>query len=152
MDKIFKQLYPGVDEKYLERAFKKLKENGCPEGEDLRLGLVSSWRQKSLKMPLEEVKKMKTIDELWYGNISPFEQCTRGDKRLKELLSLMARNRDELGETLTEKQKETLEKFEDCMNEMHSVTERDAFSYGFRLGVQLMAESFLLPIGEDEST
>ncbi len=29
-------------------------------------------------------------------------------------------------------------------------TEQDAFSYGFRLGVQLMAESFLLPIGEDE--
>ena len=27
---------------------------------------------------------MKTLDELWYGNISPFEQCTRGDKRLKE--------------------------------------------------------------------
>ena len=48
---------------------------------------------------------MKTIEELWYGNISPFEQCTRGDKRLKELLKLVARNRDELGETLTEKQK-----------------------------------------------
>ena len=51
---------------------------------------------------------------------------------------------------LTDKQKETLEKFEDCMNEMHSITERDAFSYGFRLGVRLMAESFLQPIGEDE--
>ena len=35
MDKIFNQLYPGVDEKYLERAFEKLKENGCPVGEDL---------------------------------------------------------------------------------------------------------------------
>ena len=35
MDKIFKQLYPGVDEKYLERAFEKLKENGCPADEDL---------------------------------------------------------------------------------------------------------------------
>ena len=100
---------------------------------------------------------MKTIDEFWYGNISPFEQCTRGDKRLKELLSLMARNRDELGETLmrqapsdAQRAKETLEKFEDCMNEMHSVTERDAFSYGFRLGVRLMAEAVLLPIGEDE--
>lgn len=23
---------------------------------------------------------MKTIDELWYGNVSPFEQCTRDDK------------------------------------------------------------------------
>ena len=39
---------------------------------------------------------MKTIDELWYGNISPFEQCTRGDERLKELLKLVARNREEL--------------------------------------------------------
>ena len=39
---------------------------------------------------------------------------------------------------------------DECMNGMHSITERDAFSYGFRLGVQLMAESFLLPIGEDE--
>ena len=94
---------------------------------------------------------MKITDELWYGNISPFEQCTRGDKRLKELLSLMTRNRDELGETLTDKQKETLEKFEDCMNEMHSVTERDAFAYGFRLGARLMAEAFLLPMREDEN-
>ena len=62
----------------------------------------------------------------------------------------MARNRDELGASLTDKQKETLEKFEDCMNEMHSITERDAFSYGFRLGVRLMSEAFLQPIGEDE--
>ena len=93
---------------------------------------------------------MDIINELWYGNVSPFEQCTRGDNRLKELLTLVARNREELGETLTDKQKETLEKFEDCMNEMHSITARDAFSYGFRLGVQLKAESFLQPLGEDE--
>ena len=94
---------------------------------------------------------MDIINELWYGNVSPFEQCTRGDKRLKELLKLVARNREDLDGTLTEKQKETLEKFEDCMNEMHSITERDAFSYGFRLGVQLMAESFLLALGEDDN-
>ena len=93
---------------------------------------------------------MDIINELWYGNVSPFEQCTRGDKRLKELLKLVARNREELDGTLTDKQKDTLEKFEDCMNEMHSITERDAFSYGFRLGVQLMAESFLQAIGEYE--
>ena len=89
---------------------------------------------------------MKITNELWYGNVAPFEQCTRGDKRLKELLSLMARNRDELEETLTEKQKEVLEKFEENMNEMHGIAERDAFSYGFRLGVQLMAEAFLQPL------
>ena len=72
---------------------------------------------------------MKILDELWYGNVSPFEQCTRGDKRLKELLKLVARNREDLDGFLTEKQKETLEKFEDCMNEMHSIAERNAVSY-----------------------
>ena len=56
---------------------------------------------------------MDIINELWYGNVSPFEQCTRGDKRLKELLKLVARNREKLDGTLTDKQKETLEKFDD---------------------------------------
>ena len=93
---------------------------------------------------------MKTIDELWYGNVAPFEQCTRGDHRLKELLSLVARNREAIDGTLTEKQKEILEKFEENMNEMHGVCERNAFSYGFRLGVQLMAESFLQPIAFED--
>ena len=49
---------------------------------------------------------MDIINELWYGNVSPFEQCTRGDKQLKELLKLVARNREELDGTLTDKQKE----------------------------------------------
>ena len=31
-NRILKQLFPGVDEKYIERAFEKLKKNGCPEG------------------------------------------------------------------------------------------------------------------------
>ena len=103
-----------------------------------------------MRMPLGEVRTMKTIDELWYGNIAPFEQCTRDDKRLKELLSLVARNREELDSTLTDRQKEILEKFEENMNEMHGVCERDAFSYGFRLGVQLMTESFLQPIAFED--
>ena len=93
---------------------------------------------------------MKLINELWYGNVAPFEQCTRGDKQMKELLTLMARNRDELGEGLTEKQKETLEKFEEALNEMHGIAERDAFSYGLRLGIRLMAEAFLQPLCEDD--
>ena len=93
---------------------------------------------------------MDIIKELWYGNVAPFEQCTRGDKQLKELLKLVARNKEELDATLTDKQKETLEKFEENMNEMHGIAERDAFSYGFRLGVQLMAEAFLQPLGDEE--
>ena len=93
---------------------------------------------------------MKTIDELWYGNISPFEQSASGNKRFAELLKLLNQNREELSEALTDKQKETLEKYEEIMKEMYNVTERDAFSYGFRLVTRLMAEAFMLPLCEDE--
>ena len=93
---------------------------------------------------------MDIIKELWHGNVAPFEQCTRGDKQLKELLKLVARNKEELDAMLTDKQKETLEKFEENMNERHGIAERDAFSYGFRLGVQLMAEAFLQPICDED--
>ena len=53
----------------------------------------------------------------------------------------MARNRDELNETLTDKQSETLEKYDAAVNEMHSLAEVEAFSYGLRLGVRLMIEA-----------
>ena len=43
-------------------------------------------------------------------------------------------------ETLTEKKSETLEKYDATINEMHSIAEVEAFSYGFRLGVRLMIE------------
>jgi hypothetical protein len=84
---------------------------------------------------------MTLLEDLWYGNIDPHEAILTGSKRYKHLLSLMARNRDELNETLTEKQSETLEKYDEAVNEMHSLAEVEAFSHGFRLGVRLMIEA-----------
>ena len=69
---------------------------------------------------------MDIIRELWYGNVAPFEQCTRGDKQMKELLSLMARNRNELGEGLTEKQKEILRQFSDSCGK-NNYTKKESF-------------------------
>ena len=34
-ERILKQIFPGVDEKYLTEAFRKIEKEGCPEGEDL---------------------------------------------------------------------------------------------------------------------
>ena len=84
---------------------------------------------------------MTLLEDLWDGNIDPHEAILTDSKRYKHLLSLMARNRDELNETLTEKQSETLEKYDEAVNEMHSLAEVEAFSYGFRLGVRLMIEA-----------
>ena len=84
---------------------------------------------------------MTLLEELWYGNVNPHEAILTENRRYKRLLSLMGRNRDELSETLTDKQQETLEKYDEAMNVMHSLAEVEAFSYGFRLGIRLMIEA-----------
>lgn len=84
---------------------------------------------------------MTVLENLWYGNVNPHEEILTENKRYKHLLSLMGRNRDELAKTLTDKQLETLEKYDEAMNEMHSLAEVEVFSYGFRMGVKLMIEA-----------
>jgi len=84
---------------------------------------------------------MTVLEDLWYGNVNPHETFLNGNCRFKHLLSLMGKNRDNLSDTLTEQQKELLEKYDEAVNEMHSLTEQAAFQCGFSLGVRMMMES-----------
>ena len=85
---------------------------------------------------------MRTLlEELWYGNVSPQEQSKEHSREIKNLIELMGKNRDNLSVTLTEQQKEILAKYDDCVNEMYGIIEREIFAYGFRLGGQLMLET-----------
>ena len=59
------------------------------------------------------------LEEFWYGNINPQEQSKESSQAIKELLKLMSRNRDRLHESMTAEQRETLEKYDDCVNEMY---------------------------------
>ena len=79
----------------------------------------------------------KILEEFWYGNIDPSEQSTGKSQAVKELLKLMGRNRDRLCDSMTAEQRETLAKYDDCVNEMHSIMEVEIFSYAFRLGGRL---------------
>ena len=46
------------------------------------------------------------LEEFWYGNINPHEQSTENSSAIKELLTLMGRNRDRLQATLGKEQQE----------------------------------------------
>lgn len=78
------------------------------------------------------------LEEFWYGNINPQEQSKENSRAIKELLKLMGRNRDRLHDSMTAEQREVLEKYDDCVNEMHSIIELEIFSYAFRLGGKFM--------------
>ena len=93
---------------------------------------------------------MTTLEDLWYGNIDPHEAILQDDKRFKSLLSLIGKNRDKLTDTLTEQQKEALDKYDDAVNELHSLAELSAFRYGFSLGIRMMTESVSVDLTANE--
>lgn len=84
--------------------------------------------------------QMTTLEDLYYGNIHPYERYIKKGTNQERLVKLICQNEEQLDSTLTEKQKETFEKFKDCQNELSGVTEQDAFRDGFILAVRIMVE------------
>ena len=80
------------------------------------------------------------LEELFYGNVCPNTDCRSTDKETKELMGYIADHHDSLQATLTDKQKEQLEKFVDCYNELNDIKEREIFVYAFRLGARIAIE------------
>ena len=92
---------------------------------------------------------MKSIlEELFYGNVCPNTDCRSIDKETKELMGYIADHHDDLLATLTDKQKEILEKFDDCYDELTDINEREIFVYAFRLGARIAIE-VLSPASND---
>lgn len=84
---------------------------------------------------------MRTIlEELYYGNICPNTDCRSHDKDTKQLIGYIADHHDNLLATLNEQQKEILEKFDDCYNELTDINEREIFLYAFKFGARIMLQ------------
>ena len=80
------------------------------------------------------------LDELFYGNICPNTDCRSQDRETKQLMGYIADHHDNLLSTLNDRQKELLEKFDDCYNELTDINEREIFSYAFKLGMRIAIE------------
>ena len=80
------------------------------------------------------------LEELFYGNICPNTDCRSHDKETKQLMGYIVDHHDNLLSTLNDQQKEILEKFDDCYNELADITEREIFSCAFKLGAKIMPE------------
>ena len=83
---------------------------------------------------------MKILEELWYGNLAPWEKGFKDCDEYSELLRLVIRHIDELRERLNDEEKDMLETFTECNTEMHGIAEREAFVRGFTLGARIIIE------------
>ena len=83
---------------------------------------------------------MNTIQDLYYGRISPYEMSISTTPEYQKLKPLADQHEDLLRETLSDEQKELLDKLTECITDISSISERDMFIAGFRLGVKLMID------------
>jgi len=81
---------------------------------------------------------MNILEDLWFGNISPWERPFKKDSAYAELLALVIRHQEDLNGRLNDEEKEIFEKYSECSNEMHDLTEREAFVKGFTIGAQIV--------------
>ncbi len=82
----------------------------------------------------------KTLEDFYYGNISPNEQQMVPDSELKRAVDRVAHYENQLAEILDETGQTLLTKLIRSQHEIDSITALENFILGFRLGVKIMAE------------
>ena len=87
-----------------------------------------------------QVNRMNTIQDLYYGRISPYEMSISTAPEYQKLKALADKNENLLKETLSDEQTELLEKLTESITDISSISERDMFIAGFRLGMKLMID------------
>ena len=81
------------------------------------------------------------LEELFYGNVCPGTDFRSKETKTRKLMAHLADHHETLSGTLTDKQKELLEKFDDCYGEeLTDINEREIFIYAFRLGARVAIE------------
>ena len=82
----------------------------------------------------------KTLEDFYYGNITPHAQGMSAGSELKQAVGRVARYESQLTEQLDEAGQAILTKLVRSQHEIDSITARENFILGFRLGVRIMAE------------
>ena len=85
---------------------------------------------------------MKVLEKFWYGNINPSEIPFQRQRRFDKAFRLLTKNEEKLLEALNEQEKELLEKYKACYDEMIQITECQIFIKGFKLGARFVIACF----------
>ena len=81
-----------------------------------------------------------TLEDLYYGNITPGAQQITPNSELKRATDRITRFEGQLAERLDETGQSILAKLIESEDEIESITARENFILGFRLGARIMAE------------
>lgn len=81
-----------------------------------------------------------TLEDFYYGNITPGEQDMAPKSELKQATDRVVRCENQLMEQLDEAGQAVLAKLIESQHEIDSITALENFILGFRLGAKIMME------------
>ena len=82
----------------------------------------------------------KTLEDFYFGNITPSEQDMATGSELKQAVDRVARCEQQLTERLGEVEQVILNELVSAQHIANSITAVENFILGFRLGVRMMVE------------
>ena len=82
----------------------------------------------------------KILEDLYFGNIVPYEKRITADSELRQLVKRAADCETRLAEQVNDAEKQILDTLISTQHEIDSTMAREYFILGFRLGVRLMTE------------
>ena len=83
---------------------------------------------------------MKMLNELWYGNIVPWEKTFSNDVEYRDAVRRLAETDERLRKTLNPEQTKLLDYTQNAEDELNTVTRRDMFLYAFCLGAGMILD------------
>lgn len=83
----------------------------------------------------------KTLEDFYYGNITPNTQDMAPNSELKRATDRVARFESQLAEQLDEAGRKILAKLIESQHEIDDIMALEHFILGSRLGIRIMAES-----------
>ena len=89
-----------------------------------------------------------TLEDLYYGNITPCDKCIKSGTALQQTLDDAEQCEERLAAQLDDEGKNLLHRLSDAENEAGSTIALENFILGFRLGMCLTVEGLL---GGDDS-
>jgi len=82
----------------------------------------------------------KILEDLYFGNIVPYEKRMAASSEFRRLVKRAADCESQLTERLNEEERQLLNVLTNAQQEIDSITAKENFILGFRLGVRLVME------------
>ena len=82
----------------------------------------------------------KILEDLYFGNITPYDKQMAANSEVRRLVKRVSDCESQLAERLNKEDQKLLNVLTNAQHEINSITSMENFILGFRLGIRLMAE------------